>query len=94
MKPDRSKFPVRAVEMPRKYVAEMVCDRMAASRTYLKNNYTQHEPLKYYQKGRARDLMHPQTARELEGMLRILDQKGEKELFRFIRDYYLKGYKV
>lgn len=94
MKPDRSKFPVRAVEMPRKYVAEMVCDRMAASGTYLKNNYTQHEPLKYYQKGRARDLMHPQTARELEGMLRILDQKGEKELFRFIRDYYLKGYKV
>lgn len=90
---EKGEFPVRPVRMPRKYVAEMLMDRIAASKTYLKDKYTQHEPLKYYINGKAGSLMHPQTARELYGMLKILDQRGEKECFRFVRDYYLKGYK-
>lgn len=85
-------YPIQNIQMPRKYVAEMLMDRIAASKTYLKSEYTRHEPLKYYLNGRGKILMHPQTAKELERMLRILDQRGEKELFRFVRDYYLKGY--
>ena len=85
-------FPVGPVKMPRKYVAEMLMDRMAASKTYLKDKYTQHEPLQYFRRGRGRVLMHPETEKELERMLKILDQRGETELFRFVRDYYLKGY--
>ena len=85
-------FPIRNVQMPRRYVAEMLMDRMAASKTYLKSAYTQHSPLDYFQNGRGLPLMHPQTAKELRRMLKILDQRGEKELFRFVRDYYLKGY--
>ena len=84
--------PVVPVKMPRKYVAEMLMDRIAASKIYLKDEYTRHEPLKYYQNGMPQKLMHPQTARELERMLKILDKRGEKELFHFVRDYYLKGY--
>ena len=84
-------YPVRPVKMPRRYVAEMLMDRIAASKTYLKDAYTQHEPLRYYLKGRGRVLMHPDTASDLERMLRILDKKGEQELFRFVREYYLKG---
>ena len=87
--------PVTApVRMPRRYVAEMLMDRIAASKTYLKEKYTQHEPLKYFDNKGTRQLMHPQTAKELERMLRILDQRGEEELFRFVRDYYLKGYPI
>ena len=85
-------FPIRNVQMPRRYVAEMLMDRMAASKTYLKSAYTQHKPLEYFENGRGLPLMHPQTAKELRRMLKILDQRGEKELFRFVRDYYLKGY--
>lgn len=84
--------PVVPVQMPRKYVAEMLMDRIAASKIYLKGAYTQHEPLKYFERGRSRQLMHPQTAKELKCMLKILDKRGERELFRFVRDYYLKGY--
>ena len=80
------------VKMPRKYVAEMLMDRIAASKIYLKEDYTIHEPLKYFQKGKGHYVMHAQTARELERMLKILDKRGEQELFRFVRDYYLKGY--
>ena len=56
--------PVQPVRMPRRYVAEMLMDRIAASKTYM------------------------------ERMLKILAKKGEKECFRFVRDYYLKGGKM
>ena len=88
---EQGEFPVQAVPMPRRYVAEMLMDRMAASKTYLKGDYTQHAPLEYFRKGRGRPLMHPRTAAELERMLRILDRKGEKALFYFVKEYYLKG---
>ena len=91
---ESGQFPVKAVRMPRRYVAEMLMDRIAASKTYLKGDYTQHEPLKYFRKGKGKMLMDPRTAGELERMLRILDQRGEAELFRFVKDYYLKGYPV
>ena len=90
----KGEFPIRAVRMPRRYVAEMLMDRIAASKTYMKDAYTDVEPLKYYERGRAGELMHPQTAKELETMLKILARKGEKECFRFVRDYYLKGGKM
>ena len=88
------KFPVRPVQMPRRYVAEMLMDRIAASKTYMKDAYTDVEPLRYYERGKAGNLMHPQTAKELEYMLKLLARKGEKECFRFVRNYYLKGGKM
>ncbi len=88
------RYPLQGVPMPRKYVAEMLMDRISASKNYNKESYTQHEPLQYFERGRGRFLLHPQTYRELHGMLRILDAKGEEELFRFVRDYYLKGKKI
>lgn len=89
---EKGRPPLQAVKMPRRYVAEMLMDRIAASKTYLKQDYTRHEPLKYFQKGKGHYLMNRQTARELERMLKILDRQGEQALFRFVRDYYLKGY--
>ena len=88
------KFPVRPVQMPRRYVAEMLMDGIAASKTYMKDAYTDVEPLRYYERGKAGNLMHPQTAKELEYMLKLLARKGEKECFRFVRNYYLKGGKM
>ncbi len=83
--------PVQPVQMPRRYVAEMLMDRIAASKTYRKEKYTDASPLEYYKRGKAGVLMHPQTARELEKMLRILAGKGEKACFRYVRERYLKG---
>ena len=91
---EEGKSPIIYVQMPRKYVVEMLMDRISASETYRGTQYTQHDPLKYFLNGRGRTLMHPQTAKELERMLRILDRRGQAELDRFVRDYYLKGYPV
>ncbi len=87
-------FPLQAVQMPRKYVAEMLMDRIAASKNYNKETYTQHDSLAYFERGMGHYLMHPQTKKELHGMLRILDERGEEELMRFVRDYYLRGYPI
>ena len=88
--PRTAEFPIVYIKMPRKYVAEMLCDRIAASKTYLKDKYSSDEPLKYLLNGKGRTLMHPDTAAELEHMLRILAEQGEDECFRYVREEYLK----
>ena len=92
--PVEKKYPLQAVQMPRKYVAELLMDRISASKNYNKETYTQHHPLEYFEHGKSHYLLHPQTEKELHGMLRILDERGEETLMRFVRDYYLKGYKI
>ena len=92
--PGRGKYPLQSVQMPRKYVAEMLMDRICASKNYNGKDYTDHDPLAYFEKGKSHYLMHPQTEKELHGMLRMLDQKGEEFLIRFVRECYLKGKKI
>lgn len=73
------------VEMPIKYFKEMVCDRIAASKIYQGNNYTNAHPLEYFSRAKSRIIIHPKTAALLEETLIILRDKGEKEAFEFIR---------
>lgn len=87
-------FPMQPVQMPRKYVVEMLMDRISASKNYNKETYKQTDPLEYYERGKGRYIIHPQTGKELHGMLRILAVRGEDELIRFVKDYYLKGYPI
>ncbi len=77
---------IRPVPMPQKYVIEMFCDRVAASKTYLKEKYTEAAPLDYYTKGRVHRFLHPETAAALECLLNMLAEKGEDETFRYIRE--------
>ena len=74
-----------SVPMPRRYLAEMVMDRIAACKTYEGKAYTQASALNYFLKSRERELMHPKTREELEVLLRMLCDRGEGETFRYIR---------
>ena len=67
------------VKMPLKYVKEMFCDRVAASKIYA-------HPLQYYTNAKSRIIMHPETAALLEKLLVMLKEKGEKETFKYIRN--------
>lgn len=71
--------------MPEKYVVEMFCDRIAASRNYNRDTYTDRMPLDYYMRGRAKTLLHPESAELLETMLNLLADKGEDYTFDYIR---------
>ena len=79
------------VPMPRKYLVEMVMDRRAACMTYQGENYRDDSALQYFQKSRERELMHPQTCRELGYILTMLAEKGEKETFRYLKEDVLMG---
>lgn len=78
------------IPMPRKYVAEMFVDRVAASKTYEKENYNQRKPLEYFLKGKGHYMMAQKTSDELELLLRLLARKGENATYRYIRNKFLK----
>ena len=81
-----------AVPMPRKYLAEMVADRIAACKVYEGEKYTPGSALAYLMRSREKNLMNPQTRQELEYLLTMLQDRGEKETYRHIRKKVLKGY--
>lgn len=73
------------VKMPIKFLKEMFCDRVAASKIYQGKNYTDAHPLEYFSKGKARNYMHKETAELLESLLIMLKEKGEKETFKYLK---------
>ena len=78
-------------KMPKKYVAEMFCDRIAACRGYQGNAYTDASPYDYYQRSKdlrrtdASRFMHPETAALLDRWLLLLKERGEEAAFAAIR---------
>ncbi|MCC8016109.1 MAG: DUF5662 family protein [Clostridiales bacterium] len=73
------------IEMPLKYVKEMFCDRVAASKIYQGKNYTDAHPLEYFENAKSRIIIHPKTEALLEKLLIMLKEKGEKETFKYIK---------
>lgn len=75
------------VPMPNRYIAEMIMDRIAASKVYQGKNYTDSSAWEYYSQAHEaeRNLIHPQTRAVLEHFLEMLSQKGEKETFACIK---------
>uniref|UniRef100_UPI004056D082 DUF5662 family protein n=1 Tax=Acetatifactor sp. TaxID=1872090 RepID=UPI004056D082 len=78
------------VRMPDRYVAEMIMDRIAASKVYRGKEYTNDDPLNYYLLGAGKLPIHPETTAILERMLCMLAQKGEEETFRCIKEELVK----
>lgn len=82
------------MKMPVKYVAEMFCDRVAASRIYNKDKYKDSDPLDYYIKGLGHYIMHPETDELLHNLLKMLANKGEEYTFAYIKANVLKKKKT
>lgn len=79
------------VEMPDKYLKEMVCDRIAASKIYKKAEYTDASALEYLMHGTDKSSMHPITYEKLYFLLNFLKDNGEDALFRRMREGRLNG---
>lgn len=77
------------VPMPNKYIVEMVMDRIAASKVYKGKEYNNKCPLEYLNNGKSDKMIHPDTLEKLEMLLTILSNKGEKELYRYIKEEFL-----
>lgn len=87
---DGSRTVLAGMKMPVKYVAEMFCDRIAASRIYNKEKYKDSDPLGYYIKGLGHYIMHPETDALLHKLLQMLADKGEEYTFEYIKKNVLK----
>ncbi len=86
----RQQGQMAGMRMPVNYVVEMFCDRIAASRVYQKEKYTDAHPYEYYARSASRYLIHPDTAALLERLLLMLRDEGEERTFRYIREQVLK----
>lgn len=77
--------PLSGMKMPDNYIVEMVMDRIAASKVYLKEKYTDRSPLEYYERSKSKVILHPHTRKMLEHLLTMLAVKGEEKTFVYIR---------
>ena len=81
------------MRMPVNYVVEMFCDRVAASKIYRGDDYTDADPYEYFLNSVSHYLIHPDTELLLRRMLLCLKKHGEKKTFAYIRKVVLpKGY--
>ena len=72
--------------MPTRYVLEMFCDRISASKNYNRDTYNDSFPLEYYNKNKDYYVLHPDTRALLEKLLTMLADEGEEATFKYIRD--------
>lgn len=80
------------VEMPPRYFAEMICDRVAASKVYKGKDYTDSSPLEYFLSRKDNAAMHKNTAEKLEYFLTLLAEHGERAMFSELKSF-VKGSK-
>ncbi len=73
------------VRMPDVFIFEMFCDRVAASKIYNKERYTDHMPLDYFMRAKHRRIIEAETAAKLEFLLTMLAERGEDYTFHYIR---------
>ena len=74
--------------MPLRYVAEMICDRIAACEVYKGKAYTSAAPLEYYEFTKKYITIHPETRALLERLLIMLKDRGRKGTFRYLRELF------
>lgn len=83
---------IKPVEMPLRYVVEMFCDRIAASKIYQGKDYTDESAYNYFMMGKTRrgDMIHPATSDLLEKMLEKLRDDGEEKTFAYLKELVKK----
>jgi len=78
------------IKMPLRYVAEMFCDRVAASKIYNGDKYTDRDSLEYFLRSKSRRFIHEETSDFLEKLLQMLADEGEEKTFSYLREIIKK----
>ena len=85
---------MEGMRMPVKYVVEMFCDRVAASKNYRGDKYTDSDAYDYYMKSRSHYIIHPETDELLNKLLLMLKNDGEEKTLKYIRTNVLNNRKT
>ncbi len=78
------------IRMPMNYMLESVLDRIAASKVYNGPSYTDGKPLEFFTSSKEYRVMNQENAREIEDLLRYLQENGEEKALDYYRSLYLK----
>ena len=79
---------VIANKIPSEYVIEMICDWIGAGKVYGQGQWTQEEPLNYYNKVREGRHFHPETEKLIVTLLEIIRDKGLERFHEVCRERY------
>lgn len=72
------------VEMPDRYIAESICDRIAASEIYNKKNFKPQMVLDYFYR-ESGQVLHPKTYEKMEMLLKLYVENGKKFIFKYMK---------
>ena len=78
-------------KMPKRYVAEMVIDRIAASKNYKGKDYSDVEPLIYWNNGLKHYTIHEDAVFLTTFLLEMLRDEGEKNTLKYIKKTLMKN---
>lgn len=84
IQPD-GKVSMGGCKMPKKYVAEMFCDRLAACRVYQGVQYTDASAYDYFQRSKGHVWIHEETSVLLDRWLLLVKEQGEAAALEQIR---------
>ena len=70
-----------AAVVPYKYVAEMACDKMAASIIYNGKNWTQSDEYNYWLKEKEKTILNPKVERFFDELFKQVKENGLKETY-------------
>ena len=73
------------VKMPDCYLAESLCDRIAASENYNRGQIERQMVLDYFLNSSKHEPFHPETKAKLEWLIRYYVENGKKAVFKYIK---------
>ncbi|CAM3960017.1 DUF5662 family protein [Catellicoccus marimammalium] len=91
---DNSKEGTIAQPMTDEYLVELLCDRIGASKNYLKDKYTDASPYEYNEKTKHTILTHLKTAQQIHDALYYLKEVGEDQFFKTVREELKRKKKI
>ena len=87
---DRRNMSLYTNEMPLNYVLESVLDRIAASKVYNKNDYSNESTYLFYIGSKEYHVMNKNNVYQIETLLKYLKDNGEKDTLKYIANIYKK----
>lgn len=82
---DRKETHLVGSKIPKKYMVEMFIDRVCAGKVYNGDKFTTASVYDYYKHGIGRYLLHDESRRYLERLMKMYAVKGEAYTLRYIR---------
>lgn len=80
----------KCLEMPLNYLLEAACDKIAASKIYKKDKYTDSSAYDFLMNGRDQYFMGPENCRRHKLLLEYLKDNGEEKALAYYKDLYHK----